>query len=105
MKVLFAMSSYSEFFRHTGAIVRLKGEIRGPGRMLPEPAVCQRARKARDPRFDGRFYVAVLTTGIYCRPVCPARLPAEENVRYYPSPASAQDAGFRPHRKARIRFP
>ncbi len=64
--------------------------------MLPEPAICQRARLARDPRFDGRFYVAVVTTGIYCRPVCPARLPAEENVRYYPSPASAQDAGFRP---------
>ena len=64
--------------------------------MLPEAEICKRARKARDPRFDGRFYVAVLTTGIYCRPVCPARMPAEENVRYYPSPASAQDAGFRP---------
>jgi len=64
--------------------------------MLPEPEVCKRARKARDPRFDGRFYIAVLTTGIYCRPVCPARMPAEDNVRYFPSPASAQDAGFRP---------
>lgn len=64
--------------------------------MLPEPAICQRARLARDPRFDGRFYVGVVTTGIYCRPVCPARLPAEDNVRYYPTPASAQDAGFRP---------
>ena len=64
--------------------------------MLPEPEVCQRARVARDPRFDGRFYVGVLTTGIFCRPVCPARLPAEENVRYFPSSASAQDAGFRP---------
>ena len=64
--------------------------------MLPEPEICQRARLARDPRFDGRFYVGVVTTGIYCRPVCPARMPAEENVRYYPSSASAQDAGFRP---------
>ena len=64
--------------------------------MLPEAEVCQRARKARDPRFDGRFNEAVLTTGIYCRPVCPARIPAEDNVRYYPSPAAAQDAGFRP---------
>ena len=64
--------------------------------MLPEPEVCQRARLARDPRFDGRFYVGVLTTGIFCRPVCPARIPAEENVRYFPSSASAQDAGFRP---------
>jgi len=51
---------------------------------------------ARDPRFDGRFIVAVLTTGIYCRPVCPARTPAEENVRYFATPASAQDAGYRP---------
>ncbi len=64
--------------------------------MLPEPEVCQRARKARDPRFDGRFIVGVLTTGIYCRPVCPARVPAEDNVRYFPTPAAAQDAGFRP---------
>lgn len=51
---------------------------------------------ARDPRFDGRFIVAVLTTGIYCRPVCPARAPAEENVRYFATPATAQDAGYRP---------
>lgn len=64
--------------------------------MLPEPEVCQRARKARDPRFDGRFIIGVLTTGIYCRPVCPARMPAEDNVRYFPTPAAAQDAGFRP---------
>jgi AraC family transcriptional regulator of adaptative response / DNA-3-methyladenine glycosylase II len=66
------------------------------GTMLPERHICQRARLARDPRFDGRFFVAVVTTGIYCRPVCPARQPAEENVRYYPSPAAAQDAGYRP---------
>jgi len=64
--------------------------------MLPAPEVCQRARQSRDPRFDGRFYIGVLTTGIYCRPICPARMPMEENVRYFPSPASAQDAGFRP---------
>lgn len=64
--------------------------------MLPEPQVCERARLSRDPRFDGRFFVGVITTGIYCRPVCPARLPASENVRFYPSAAAAQDAGFRP---------
>ena len=64
--------------------------------MLPEPEICQRARIARDPRFDGRFYVAVLTTGIYCRPICPARLPREENVRYFPSSAAARMAGYRP---------
>lgn len=64
--------------------------------MLPEAEVCKRARLARDPRFDGRFYVGVLSTGIFCRPVCPARMPAEDNVRYYPTSAAAQAAGFRP---------
>ncbi len=67
--------------------------------MLPEAQVCERARLSRDPRFDGRFFVGVITTGIYCRPVCPARLPARENVRFYPSAAAAQDAGFRPCRR------
>ena len=51
---------------------------------------------SRDPRFDGRFFTAVVTTGIYCRPVCPARPPARENVRYFPSAAAAQAAGYRP---------
>lgn len=64
--------------------------------MLPAPEICERARLARDPRFDGRFITAVLTTGIYCRPVCPARPPARENVRYFPSAAAARDAGYRP---------
>jgi len=64
--------------------------------MIPAPEICRSARLARDPRFDGRFIVAVLTTGIYCRPVCPARTPAEENVRYFATPATAQDAGYRP---------
>ncbi len=64
--------------------------------VLPEPNICERARLSRDPRFDGRFIVGVLTTGIYCRPVCPARPPARDNVRYYATPAAAQDAGFRP---------
>jgi AraC family transcriptional regulator of adaptative response / DNA-3-methyladenine glycosylase II len=56
---------------------------------------------ARDPRFDGRFFVGVVTTGIYCRPVCPARAPASDNVRFYPSAAAAEDAGFRPCRRCR----
>ncbi len=64
--------------------------------VLPEPNICERARLSRDPRFDGRFIVGVLTTGIYCRPVCPARPPLRDNVRYYATPAAAQDAGFRP---------
>jgi AraC family transcriptional regulator, regulatory protein of adaptative response / DNA-3-methyladenine glycosylase II len=56
----------------------------------------QRARRARDPRFDGRFFVGVVTTRVYCRPVCPAPTPREENVRYFPTAAAAAEAGFRP---------
>jgi AraC family transcriptional regulator of adaptative response / DNA-3-methyladenine glycosylase II len=59
-------------------------------------AACYRATRTRDARFDGRFFVAVKTTGIYCRPVCPARTPRPENVHFYPSAAAAQEAGFRP---------
>jgi AraC family transcriptional regulator, regulatory protein of adaptative response / DNA-3-methyladenine glycosylase II len=54
------------------------------------------ARQSRDPRFDGRFFVGVLTTGIYCRPVCPVKVPKKENVQLYKSAASAAAAGFRP---------
>jgi AraC family transcriptional regulator, regulatory protein of adaptative response / DNA-3-methyladenine glycosylase II len=57
---------------------------------------CYRAVKLRDPRFDGRFFTAVRTTGIYCRPICPARTPRSENVTFYPTAAAAQEAGFRP---------
>ena len=63
---------------------------------LPANDVCERARQSRDARFDGRFFVAVLTTGIFCRPVCPARMPAPANVRFFPSAATALDAGYRP---------
>ena len=63
---------------------------------LPDNDVCERARQSRDARFDGRFFVAVLTTGIFCRPVCPARMPAAANVRFFPSAATALDAGYRP---------
>ncbi|HEU5450436.1 MAG TPA: AlkA N-terminal domain-containing protein [Terriglobales bacterium] len=58
--------------------------------------ICSRARLARDARFDGKFYIAVLTTRIYCRPICPARASKETNVRYYPTAAAAAEAGFRP---------
>ncbi|UTW44743.1 DNA-3-methyladenine glycosylase 2 family protein [bacterium SCSIO 12696] len=57
---------------------------------------CRRARLARDRRFDGLFFVAVKTTGIYCRPVCPASPPKETNVRYFPSALAASQQGFRP---------
>jgi AraC family transcriptional regulator of adaptative response / DNA-3-methyladenine glycosylase II len=57
---------------------------------------CYRALATRDARFDGRMFVGVRTTGIYCRPVCPARTPKRENVTFHPSAAAAQAAGFRP---------
>lgn len=60
------------------------------------PQQCRRARMSRDARFDGRFYVAVKTTGIFCRPVCPATLPKEDNVEYFPHQAQALQAGYRP---------
>jgi AraC family transcriptional regulator, regulatory protein of adaptative response / DNA-3-methyladenine glycosylase II len=57
---------------------------------------CYRALATRDARFDGRLFVGVTTTGIYCRPVCPARTPKFDNCRFFASAAAAQEAGFRP---------
>ncbi|HEY6434850.1 MAG TPA: AlkA N-terminal domain-containing protein [Acetobacteraceae bacterium] len=57
---------------------------------------CYRALTTRDARFDGQFFTAVRTTGIYCRPICPARAPKLENIIFMPSAAAAQAAGFRP---------
>ena len=57
---------------------------------------CYRAIATRDARFDGRFFTGVRTTGIYCRPICPARTPRRDNVVFYPTAAAAQAAGFRP---------
>lgn len=56
---------------------------------------CYRAVLTRDPRFDGRFFTCVKSTGIYCRPVCPARTPRRENMRFVISAAAAEEAGFR----------
>ena len=56
---------------------------------LPAAAVCEQARLARDARFDGRFFTAVKTTGIYCRPVCPAPAPKSRNVEYFANAAGA----------------
>lgn len=58
--------------------------------------IYERARLSRDARFDGRFYVGVKTTGIYCRPICPANPPKSKNVTFYPTAAAASEAGFRP---------
>ncbi|MCY7294997.1 DNA-3-methyladenine glycosylase 2 family protein [Alteromonas sp. a30] len=60
------------------------------------PEQYKSARKSRDPRFDGRFFVAVKTTGIFCRNVCPVKLPKEDNVVYFDLAAQALQAGFRP---------
>jgi AraC family transcriptional regulator of adaptative response / DNA-3-methyladenine glycosylase II len=64
---------------------------------LRDPAFTERYRAiaARDSRFDGQFYTAVRTTGIYCRPSCPARTPKAENVAFYLTSAAAHEAGFR----------
>jgi AraC family transcriptional regulator of adaptative response / DNA-3-methyladenine glycosylase II len=62
---------------------------------------CYRAVDSRDQRFDGWFYTAVRTTGIYCRPSCPATTPKRENVTFYPSAAAAQRGGFRACRRCR----
>lgn len=61
-----------------------------------DTAACDRARLARDARFDGVFFTAVRSTGIYCRPVCPAPPPKPRNITYYPTAAAAAAAGYRP---------
>ena len=61
-----------------------------------DPRRCYSALKARDARFDGRFFVAVSTTGIYCRPVCTARIPGRERCSFFANAASAERAGYRP---------
>ncbi len=63
---------------------------------LPDREVCYRAFQSRDARFDGLVFVGVTSTGIYCRPICPARSPKFENCRFFSSAAAAQEAGFRP---------
>jgi AraC family transcriptional regulator of adaptative response / DNA-3-methyladenine glycosylase II len=61
-----------------------------------DPKTCYRALRARDARFDGRFFTAVRTTGVYCRPICPARTPKRENCMFLRCAAAAQEAGYRP---------
>ena len=61
-----------------------------------DDAECESAWLLRDPAYDGRFFIAVRTTGVYCRPVCPVRLPLRRNIHFVPSAAAAEAAGFRP---------
>ena len=58
--------------------------------------ICNAARLRRDPAYDGLFFVAVRTTRIYCRPVCPVKPPLAKNISFYPSAAAAERAGYRP---------
>src|SRR5437868_9808493 len=64
--------------------------------MTLDRQVCSRARLTRDPRFDGKFFTGVRSTKIYCRSICPVPTVKEKNVRYFPTAASAAEAGFRP---------
>jgi len=63
--------------------------------VIEDPDRCYQAAQSKDARFDGWFFCGVTSTGIYCRPSCPARTPKRQNVRFYPSAAAAQQAGFR----------
>ena len=58
--------------------------------------ICSRARLTRDPRFDGKFFIGVRGSGVYCRPICPAPTAKEKNCRYYATAAAAAEAGYRP---------
>lgn len=69
---------------------------RMPAACLPDHRTCEQARLSRDARFDGLFFTAVSSTGIYCRPVCPAPPAKAGNVSYYAAAAAAEAAGFRP---------
>src|ERR1700723_2569516 len=64
--------------------------------MILDWQICSRARLSRDARFDGNFFIAVVSTKIYCRSICPARTCKESSVVYYPSAAAAAEAGYRP---------
>jgi AraC family transcriptional regulator of adaptative response / DNA-3-methyladenine glycosylase II len=70
--------------------------MRDHRRMDMDDDACYRAIETRDHRFDGRLFVAVTTTGVYCRPFCPAPTPRRGNVRFFSTAAAAQEAGFRP---------
>ncbi|MDZ7685159.1 MAG: Ada metal-binding domain-containing protein [Gammaproteobacteria bacterium] len=57
--------------------------------MTSNDRIYEQARQARDPRFDGRFFIGVTTTGVYCRPVCPVKLPVRPTSRFFETAAAA----------------
>jgi hypothetical protein len=84
-------SLMSENRQHNAA-----GGVMIPGMEILDREACYRVFQTHDARFDGRIFVGVTSTNIYCRPICPARTPKFENCRYFASAAAAQEAGFRP---------
>jgi len=80
---------------------RAPPSFRHDHRVIDDEERCYRVVSSRDGRFDGWFFVGVTSTGIYCRPSCPAMTPKQANVRFYPSAAAAQGAGFRACRRCR----
>src|SRR6187431_1212243 len=88
-----SMSENREHWARRGGIIRAMEQLPLIGL---DARACYRALKSRDARFDGRLFVGITSTGIYCRPICPARSAKFENCRFYPSAAAAQEAGFRP---------
>ncbi len=91
----------SDFRESLGSFMGLDGVMETPYDAIADPDRCYRAVLGRDRRFDGVFYTAVRTTGIYCRPSCPAVTPRRKNVVFFVTAAAAQGAGFRACRRCR----
>lgn len=97
------MSENSQLFSFSSVIINqgddmMKKQLQ---HKLLDDKACYAALSAHDARFDGRFFVGVSSTGIYCRPICHARLPKEENCTFFASAAAAENAGYRPCLKCR----
>ena len=87
--------------RHVAKPPAGAGRLRQAVGVIEDFDRCYSAVQSKDPRFDGWFFTAVTTTGIYCRPSCPAQTPKAANVRFYPTAAAAQQAGFRACKRCR----
>jgi len=95
--LVFFLFSYKKHFhihvRKRRDSIRIKEQNNS---MILDNEKCYIAAQSRDARFDGVFFTAVTSTGIYCRPVCPAKTPRKQNCRFFPTAAAAESAGFRP---------
>jgi AraC family transcriptional regulator, regulatory protein of adaptative response / DNA-3-methyladenine glycosylase II len=90
------MPAFMQKPNQTESAASVDDESREPLETALDEDACYRAVQTRDPRFDGRFFTAVKTTGIFCRPICSARTPLRKNVKFFKSAAGAFSAGFRP---------